>query len=183
MSGAWGLGRGRGRGRAMASIERPERQSRSARRLAIRMGFQNALQVNPPPPVGVTRLAEPLVWHDQIPDDLMPFEGQSLVTESFEVWLGWWYWHLDYYSENRFKIRYVGDIQYCRNPGGRVATMPWLHQETTIKVKSAKNRGRWRSALMLVENGDDNHNWATNVFWRLDIMGCYLPERPYWDVV
>ena len=174
----------------MASIEGgPElpptamRQSRSARREASRMMFQEAMHVTPPPPVGATRLSEPLVWHDQIPNELMPFADQSLETESFEVWMGWFYWHLDYYIENQFKVRYVADIQHCWNPGGMVATMPWLHLQTTVKVIAAKNRGPWRSGVMMVENGDDNLDWRTNVFWRLHIIGCYLSERPHWDVV
>jgi hypothetical protein len=87
VSGAWGLGRGRGRGRAMASIEGPtaRRESRTARRLDTSRMFQQALQVNPPPPAGPARLTEPLVWHDQLPNELMPLVDQSLVTESFEV--------------------------------------------------------------------------------------------------
>ena len=176
MSGAWGLGPRRGRGRAMASIEGPtaRRESRTARRLDTSRMFQQALQVNPPPPAGPARLTEPLVWHDQLPNELMPLVDQSLVTESFECWLGWWYWHLDYYSEAGCKIRYVADIQYCWNPGGMVPTMPWLHEETTIKVKAARNRGACRSVLMLVENGNPRQNWAENVLWRLEIVGCYL---------
>ena len=169
----------------MASIEGPtvRRESRTARRLDTSRMFQQALQVNPPPPAGPTRLTESPVWRDQIPIALMPFADQPLVTESFELWQGLWYWHLDYYFETDFKIRYVADIQYCWNPGGMVPTMPWLHQETTIKVKEARYRGPFRSVLMVVENGNTRHNWADNILWRLEIVGCYLSERPSWDVV
>ena len=169
----------------MAILEGPNarRKSRTERRLATTRGFQQALQINPPPAPRATRLTEPLVWHDEIPNELMPFADQSLVTESCECWLGWWYWHLDYYFETDFKIRYVADIQYCWNPGGMVPIMPWLHQETTIKVKEARHRGPFRSVLMVVENGNTRHNWADNILWRLEIVGCYLSERPSWDVV
>ena len=167
----------------MASTEgqivRDERRRARQERRSDSTAFQNALKVNPPPPAGGTRLTESLVWRDHIPTHMMPFPDQALVTESFERWMGWWYWHLDYYDETGcFKIRYVADIQYIWNPGCVVLTMPWLHRETTIKVKRVKNRSGWRSALMMVENGDERQDWARNVLWRLEIIGCYMSEEP-----
>jgi hypothetical protein len=138
--------------------------------------LQEALQLNPPPPAVSTRLTEPLVWHDRIPHELQPFADQSLVTESLECWEGWWYWHLDYYTETGLNVRYVADIQYCWNPGGGIPSPPWLHFQASVKVKAVKNRGGWRSTLMLVENA--RQNWIGNVLWRLEIIGCYLTGRP-----
>jgi hypothetical protein len=137
--------------------------------------LQQTMQLNPPSPAAATRLTDPVVWHHLIPDELQPFEDQRLVAERLECWEGWWYWHLDYYTETGFKIRYVADIQYCWNPGARLPTPPWLHFQNTVRVMAAKNRGGCRGTLIQVENSDSGHNGADNVIWRLVIVSCYLP--------
>ena len=163
----------------LASTTAPPRAAFAVLAMVWVRGSQ--FQLNPPPPADEFRLTEPLVWHDLIPQDLQPRVGQPLVAESAEFWQGWWYWHLDYYTETGFKVRYVADIDFCWNPGWGEPTPPWLHLQGRVNVKQVKSRGGWRSTLMIVEN--ERQNLLETVLWKLKIYGCYLTERPYGEAL
>ena len=104
-------------------------------------------------------------WHEEVPENLRPYQGQWLRAAGIEDWNGYDFIMLDHWNHEtgRYLCRY--------------AAAPWSswnqafpHSGLLLLVTEAKWRSRKKGNLVHLDN---NITGRGLLFWRVSIWGCY----------
>ena len=124
-------------------------------------------------------------WHDEVPEELRPYQGQIVRTAGVEHWMGFDFIMLDYWNRTtgRYICRYAAhpDVKFHwrvqgPNQGFWFPALP--PQGLFLRMREAKWRERAKGNLVHL---DDSHPALQLLYFvRCSIWGCYVAHYVEW---